>query len=475
MSSSLALGALSSPLDQQQRRALHQTLSALLSWQWRLGRFPRGSAAPDATPIVSIYARGRLYGCSASTEGSPRERVVRAFLLALGDSRFGGLANGARADAVAQVAYPIRVRRISLDAAARLIAPGVHGLALWDHASFPALLVPDVAREHELDAEGVLAAMEHKSGLDRRHWSPNGLYVFETDGVIARLGRKRARSVHADPIGAAVRWLAARVASDGTVSFGLDPRADGDELAGPMLHGRAAVVVQALAAHPSGTSAHRRAFRWLDRTIGKVLAGKRVEGWPSEAPLVAGTLALGQLAGLDLTAPLRDLARSDAVAAMPWHAGQVACALGPDTPARLWKACMRSLDRDPRAPWTALAASRRGDAAVLERVGAALAANVREHGPHQGGVGGPVPELALTALTVEALARAQAEPSRRACRLARAFLEQHQLLGDVLPESLDAERVLGGFPLTPVHAFQRCDVTAHAVLALRGAAPQARR
>jgi hypothetical protein len=41
-----------------------------------------------------------------------------------------------------------------------------------------------------------------------------------------------------------------------------------------------------------------------------------------------------------------------------------------------------------------------------------------------------------------------------------------QLLGDLLPEATAPERVLGAFPLTPVHGFHRADVTAHAVLAL---------
>jgi hypothetical protein len=438
----------------------------LLSWQRRLDRFPRAGAAPDATPIVSIYARGHLYGCSASTEGDAPERLVRAFLLALGDPRFGGMDAALRADAVAQVAYPIRPRRVSLDAAPRLVAPGVHGLALFGDGGFPTLLVPDVAREHELDGEGFLAAMEHKSGLDRHHWPPTGLFLFETETVVARSSDGRHERAAADPLEAAVRWLSARVAPDGAVSFGVDPRAERDEPMGPMHHGRAAVVVQALASHPAGKTAHQRARRWLDRTIRKALSGKSVPGWPSDPPELAGTLALAALAGLDFREPLSRLAGTDAIAAAPWHAAQVAFALDRAAPARLWKACLRALDRDPRAPWIALAAERRGDTAALERACDALAATVREHGPHRGGVGDPVPETALTALTVEALSRAPTEPARRACALARAFVEQQQVACDALPESLEPARLLGGFPLSPVHTFQRCDVTAHAVLAL---------
>jgi len=316
--------------------------------------------------------------------------------------------------------------------------------------------------------EEALATMEHKSGLDRHHWPPTGLFLFETESVVARSSDGPLERAPADPIEAAVRWLSARVAPDGAVSFGVDPRAACDEPSGPMHHGRAAVVVQALGSHPAGKAAHARARRWLDRIVRKALSGKAVEGWPSEAPELAGTLALAALAGLDVRVPLSRLAESDAVAAAPWHAAQVALALDRSAPPRLWKACLRALDRDPRAPWIALAAERRGDAAALRRASESLAATVREHGPHRGGVGGPVPEIALTAITVEALSRAPTDTARRACSLARAFLEQQQIARDELPESLEPSRLLGGFPLTPVHVFQRCDVTAHAVLALTG-------
>jgi hypothetical protein len=171
--------------------------------------------------------------------------------------------------------------------------------------------------------------------------------------------------------------------------------------------------------------------------------------------------------------PLRELARSDALRSSPWHAGQVACALGEATPAPLWRACVRDVEREPRAPWTALASARRAAWPVFERAATALAAQVREHGPHRGGVGAPAPELALTAITAEALAPANIEPLIRARRLAQDFLACRQVIGDTLPESSAPARLHGGFPLTPVHAFQRSDVTAHAVLAMWADAPHA--
>src|ERR1041385_1449296 len=266
-----------------------------------------------------------------------------------------------------------------------------------------------------------------------------------------------------------IGWLSERVRADGSVAFGLDPRSTHDEPSGPMLHGRAAVVAEALATHRAGRSAAKRVRAWLEREIRRALSGERVAAWPDDAATVAGTLALAKLAGADVGSSLQELAGNDGVCDMPWHAAQVACALGREAPESLWRACVRSLDSDPRAPWIAMAAARREDWDVFERVAVVLASNVRESGPHRGGVGaGPVPEVALTALTVEALAPARTDPVRRARHLAKEFVERSQVLGDVLPEAVDPDRVHGGFPMTPVHGFMRVDVTAHAVMAMSG-------
>jgi AMMECR1 domain-containing protein len=453
------------PLTEAHRHALRRTLSGLLAFQSRLDRFPRLGPAPNASAVVSLYAAGRLRGCAWTNDDEPRRRVARAFLSALADVRFGGIPESERASVTAQVSFPTAIRRVSFDAAPRLIAPGCHGVALATAGQVPVLLVPEVAREHELDANGLLAALEQKSGVPSGAWPHGGLFLFETERVVARSVGFREGSV--DPTEAAVRFLAARVQSDGHVTFGFDPRGDSDVLLGPMHHGRAAVVLKALSAHPAGRPAARRAKTWLDRQIRDALAGRRVDGWPAERAAVAGTLALAKMAGIDVGRPLRGLAGDSDVHAAPWHAAQLAAALGRDAPAPLWGACVQSLDADPRAPWVAIAAAAREDWAVYERVAVALAASVREHGPHRGGVGSDsIPELALTAVTVEALAPARDAAIQRAARLARAFIERNQVAGDILPESVDPGRVHGGLPLTPVHLFMRSDVTAHAVLAL---------
>jgi len=465
------LRALDKPLGPVERRTLRSTLAALLHFQRRLGAWPRFRAAADATPIVSLYARGRLLGCSACGEGRPGERLARAFLSALGDPRGMGVDSTLRREVVVQVAYPVRARRVSLDAASRLTAAGAHGVALSDGATLLGLLVPEVARELGVGTSGLLEALERKAECARASWPLSGFFVFETERVVVRSRVPRVKAAPRSAIEAAVRWLVARVGPDGAVSFVLDPRAPADEPVGPMLHARAAVVIRALAAHPAGARARKRAMAWLGREIASARAGRSLAACPDEAPLVAGTLALAKLAGLEVDAQLIELAKSPAVRAHAWHAWQVALALGRSTPPTLWRACVRSLEREPRAPWIALAAAEREDWSTYERAATALAAHVIEHGPHQGGVpsSADLPELALTAIVVEALAHAKTQPLQRALRLAHTFLERQQLLDDPLPEAIAPERVHGAFPLTPVHSFLRSDVTAHAVLAFAGA------
>jgi hypothetical protein len=464
----LPLEALRRPLTPPTRARLEQTLRRLLEWQRTLARWPAPSsaaAAPRATPIVSVYADGVRCGCAGSFEGAPRERLVRAFLYAQSDLRFGGIDARARARAVAELAYPLGLTRLPLAEAEELIAAGAHGLALGFAAGPPAILLPSVAREHELDAAGLLSALEHKANLARDQW-PDALFAFETETLVVRLDSRR-EGARVGPLEAAVRWLAARVGRDGCVTFGLEPRRGAEDRTGQFWHGRAAVVAQALALHPAGHAAASRVRRWLEREILAALVDKRRTAFPEETPFVAGTLALAKLAGVACDEPLRALSRSPALASMPWHAAQVVCALGREAPDGLYRACVNALDDDALAPWTVMAARARGDHATFERAARLLARRVASRGPHVGGVGtSSLPEVALTAAVVEALTGVRDREAAAARLRALRFVGRQQHLPHVPPDVPDPALAFGAFPLTPVHGYLRADVTAHAALAL---------
>jgi hypothetical protein len=460
------LPALARPLTRGERGELARSLGALLAFQHRLESWPRLGRAPAGTPIVSLYVDGTLRGCTGMSEGPPRERLARAFLQALADARFGGVAPAARRRLVAQVAYPSRLEPIRLEHVETRLAPGAQGLVLARRGEPPVVLLPDVAREYELDAAGMLRALEHKVGLERAAWGPHRLYAFETESVVARPGASRRAEPELEPAGAAVRWLARQVAADGAVSFGVEPRSGERHVEGIMRHGRAAVVVQALMLDTRGRAAGKRARAWLERELSRGLAG-RLATFPRELPLVAGTLALAKLAGIPCDAPLRELAANPTLAAEPWHAAQVVCALGAAAPPALYRACVDALEREPRAPWTALAARTLADHATHARVARTLARLVPAAGAHTGGAGaGSVPEVALTALVVEALAGAPDRGARAARTRALDFVLRQQHLTHVPPDVRTPQTAFGAFPLTPVHAYLRSDVTAHAVLAL---------
>jgi hypothetical protein len=178
---------------------------------------------------------------------------------------------------------------------------------------------------------------------------------------------------------------------------------------------------------------------------------------------------MAAMAGIDVRASLVELARSDALVGSPWHGAQVVAALGRDAPERLWRSCVEDLERRAWAPWTCLAARARGDASVLEKTTGTLIASVRKAPPHAGGAGTlPIPEIALTALTVEALAPSTARDARAAVRRAREFLGTWQLVPGRIPAALDPKLATGAFVASPIVDALRGDITAHALLALLG-------
>lgn len=464
----LDLEPLARNLSQRERAAVRTGLLGLLRFHRTLGRFP-DLRVPRASPIVALYANGVLRGCSLWRGGGPGgARIARAFLGAAASVDAGGAL-------AAQAFFPRTVRWMRDPADLEV---GTEGIALVRRGVAPVLLMPQVARDHGVDASGMLALLASKAGLDA---FPHGarFAAWTVDSVVARTGaeaddveaasaRAAARS-GADASDYAAAWLARMIDARGRVAFAIDARTRTLQPTGALWHARSAIAIEALAAHGGHAGAVARARRWLGRELESALNGGRVEAWPDDRASVLGTLALACLAGVRVHDRLRTLAAGwRALAgspAWPWHAGQVACALGPDTPGDLWAFCVEDLARHPFAPYTALAARTRGDEPACRRATTEVASFVRQTAPHRGGASATaLPETALTAVAAHALAGSR--PHRAAHADALAFVQARQLLPGRIPAPLDPALALGSFAATPVDDVLRADIAGHALLAL---------
>jgi AMMECR1 domain-containing protein len=461
----------------RERVALSRYLAALLAWQRTMARWPPWpSVAPDATPFVSIYVDGRVRGCIGVDDGAPGERIARAFVRALGDARFPAIRDDERGRMIATVAYtlgPVRTHR-DPDEALGAIEVGTHGVLLVHPDVAGAILLPQVARDGGLDAAGLLGALARKATLAQDGWRDGDVLTFCAQAVGSQPPpdtRTAARS--AEALGAA--WLMQQIARDGSVCFAVDPRTGHRTERGPMYHGRAATLVEALASHPAAARHVARARAFLAREITAALAGRPVAAWPDQPAMVGGTLALAALAGVagarrDALAFARE---SPAATASAWHAAQLVAALGRDAPEGVWQSCVAESERNAASPWIAQAAVARGDAPdVLARCDQALSATLRERGPHRGGAAlTSVPEIALTGACVEALAKLPSRRAQSAAARGREFIRQWQFIGENIPAVVDPAIALGAFPASPVRDVLRCDITAHALLALSTRGP----
>jgi AMMECR1 domain-containing protein len=455
-------------LTPRERTEVRRYARGLLRWQATLRSWPRpGKNIPDATPFVSLYARGALRGCYGADEGPETERLARAFVLASADARFGGATREERGKAMAQVAYLRDVRRVDADRVERELEVGVEGIALVDARGRAIVLLPSVAREGRLDVDAFVKALADKSNVPRTQWAGAGVFLFRTEEVPVRRDGEASTADEdtPDPLDAAATHLAALVDASGEVAFALQPRTGARMPRGEMHHGRAAVAIRALAEHGGHAHAVLRARARLQRDVAAAMRGGGIEGWPGRADVVAGTLALVSLAGVDVRRDLRAWVEArPELASSPWHAAQAIAALGKEAPSALWEACVKDLDVRPWAPWTAIAARARGEDGVLARCASALEASIRAAPPHRGGCSArPVPEVALTAVTVEALAPLPG--ARAAIRRARAFLRAWQVPSE--PPAPLVYEAAGAFLASPILEALRVDITGHAMLALR--------
>ena len=323
-------------LSDRQRQAVAAGLRGLLFWQQDLRTRVAPANVPDATPFVALYARGRLRGCFGSDEGSPSERLARAFLRALTDTRFGGIASAERASLVAEVSYVSRVRARCFDRLMIDLEPGSHGVGLLSERGALVVLLPSVARDGGLTGAQLLSALARKANLaDAQLLRRRDTFLFETDVVVCRMGGPRVRA--REPREQAAKWLSQLVSAQGEVLFAIDGRTGLSQKVGPMQHGRSAAVLQALARHGGYSREVARGRRRLERDIREALAGRPPPGWPTEPFRVAGTLALAILAGANVEAELAQFARENAdLGRVPWDAAQVVAALGSKAPAPLY-------------------------------------------------------------------------------------------------------------------------------------------
>ena len=272
----------------------------------------------------------------------------------------------------------------------------------------------------------------------------------------------------------AVQFLERAIDERGNVRFGLDPRSGELEPVGLMHHGRAAVALAALRAQGVDSPAVGRALRRLERDLGAALDGTLVAEFPAQPALIAATLALALLAGVDCRSELSERAqRIDDFERDPWHAAQVVTALGAEAPEELWQLCVRDLARSAWAPWTARAARLRGDDETFQRAAHGLFESLSVLGPSGTVSELPAPAIARVAATLEALqgadlAAEQAATQRARLDHARDYLTRWQFDGAPVP-GIRADVALGGFPLSPTEPYLRTDVTGHALLALRAA------
>jgi AMMECR1 domain-containing protein len=457
-----SLVPLARPLSTVQRTALQVQLRKLLAWQRTLTRWPHAGRAPDATPFVTIYARGLLRGCFGCFEGDPGERLQRAFLRALEDSRYGGIRPEERGRLVVVVSYLRSVRPLDADAAEAAIEVGREGLVMTREGRPPGILLPSVARDRRAAPREMLTLLAKKCGV--KDWRDARLSAVTTEEVVVRAGEPEVAIRSHDPRADAAAWMARLVGKDGAVSFAVDARRRHLLATGAMHHGRAASVVRALREHGGYSAIAQRAAAWLQESIEAGVAGQPVEGWPTDVAMVAGTLALAKIAGLPVDRALREAAEAPGLQRSAWHAAQVAVALGRDAPPSLWKACADHLRERPWAPWTLLAARARRDASVIEAAARAVIDSLRREPPHMGGCGGrEVPETAVTALAVEALEGLPDRAARDAVERGRAFLIDRQLLAPKVPAELNIDLAHGAFAASPVVVdLLRCDVAGHA-------------
>ena len=170
------LGSMGYPhaLTDGEKRELLRIARITLREFTRTGRIPPGkphkqSLCENAAAFVTLRTAGTLRGCiGTQLEESPLYRTVQEMAVAAAtrDPRFAPV----RVDEVDQLIIEVSVigsrERI---ASAADVEVGVHGLTI-QHDGHRGLLLPQVARENDWDAETFLTRLCAKAGLPANSW-----------------------------------------------------------------------------------------------------------------------------------------------------------------------------------------------------------------------------------------------------------------------------------------------------------------
>ena len=463
-----ALPALRTPLSDKEKRDVFAYVKKLIAWQSELRDWPGTLATRDAIAFVTLYRDGKLVGCQGHHAGPNEQRLGRAFLAAASDTRFATTARTGDGKLAATISFPIAFTPILGADFTATFELGKHGLLLERDGRSLSVLLPHVASDNQFDAQKMLEALLRKANLTSLAES-DVISLFETSDVYVHAQELRKRP-H-EPVESALDWLADRVDENGAIEFGVDPMTSEVRKFGPFNLGRAAIALQALQHHPRAKKKVKLAERWLHGEMLRGLCGERIDDWPHDLSQIAGTLALGILAGLPLkTELLRFLEAHKKNEWVAWHAAQAVYALNKEAPEFLWAACEKDLEKNPWAPWTLMAASTRKNTKLATKIADTLAMSIRYKAPYLGGgMTTPTPELALTALVVEALATLPKKEKRHVDAISRArdFLLSHQFYGTKhIPARFDLRAANGAFPIAPNIHWLRTDITAHAALAI---------
>ena len=463
---------LARPLSEEQRAEVSRGLRDLLRFQSTLARWRPVGHAPDATPFVSLYAKWAPLRLPGQRRGESLRAIGESISLrALHDGRFAPVSPAERGALAAQVSYALRPSLLNPESAAAELEIGTHGVAIVRDRLPGVMILPHVARDERLGPRELLGALLRKARVADEALSEGGLYAFDAEDVVVHEAgpRPRSRAVGAE---AAAAWLASLVDDEGAITFAIDPRTRRRVAHGEMHHGRAAVVVQALAAHGRRPALVARAKRRLERDVRAALAGAAVSGWTANPELIAGTMALAILAGIALDRELVEFIKTRHMPRSAWHGAQVVAALGP-TSAR------RSLDlvrRRPRSPsLCSMDVDRRGRSGRPRRPGTGVSVQSR---PRCGRTSPP-----RSGRPSRRCRRPRSPPSpwrpwpvaerhglARAVARGREFCGRMQLLDskDHRGARSEARRTARSRRLPRRISF-RCDVSAHALLAiLRG-------